>query len=43
MPTLTALAATKASKWPSDGGYTEGDVRLVLGENWLRMMRQIWK
>jgi len=26
-----------------DRGHTEGDVRLILGENWLRLMRQIWK
>ena len=26
-----------------DRGHTEGDVRLILGGNWLRLMRQIWK
>jgi membrane dipeptidase len=24
-------------------GYGEGDIRLVLGENWLRMMDEIWR
>jgi membrane dipeptidase len=24
-------------------GYGEGDVRLILGENWLRLMDRIWQ
>jgi len=24
-------------------GYSEKDIRLILGENWLRIMHQVWK
>ncbi len=33
MPTLTALAAKMASKWPTDGGYTRQDIKQLEPES----------
>jgi membrane dipeptidase len=49
LPIVNPLGIRSATEFPNlttgllERGYAEGDVRKIMGENWLRLYRKVWR